>query len=373
MKTVNSHISYGIALCLFSVFAITNPTVVDAQPAYNLETDHISMEDLGALLERMGEEIQWKGQVTIGGNTYPVTGFGSIEMNVSRSRQGQGSSINFEISAGGREGLPTGGRRGEATTYVSYNRSYGGRRAVRPTTKEFAEILAKIGSTLESKGVFVIDDHSVPYEGKAKIVQKLKQTTARRGGGTSYDYQLDVMFGQKDFPMPQDEAEDLKSLLPEERELQEIYEKDLAEKEITGTDQKAVAKLFASLSGDLKAGRVRLDDQDLPAGENLGCSFSHLVALDGQSHRIRLDLKFGQGPPPPRRRTGPRYSEEFINKPIKQLGALLQRLGTELLEDGTMQLGENTFSVAQKASYEIKASAGNLEIGAGFIEPPKEE
>ena len=38
-----------------------------------------------------------------------------------------------------------------------------------------------------------------------------------------------------------------------------------------------------------------------------------------------------------------------------------------------MQLGENTFSVAQKANYEVKASAGNLEIGAGFIEPPKEE
>jgi hypothetical protein len=372
MKKVNSYLWYGVSFCLFSVFAITNPTVVHAQPPFNLETDHISMEDLGALLERMGEEIQWKGQVTIGGNTYPVKGFGSIEMGVSRSRQGEGSSINFQISAGGREGLPTGGRR-PATTYVSYNRSYGGRRAVRPTPEEFAEILAKIGSTLGSKGVFVIDDHSVPFEGKAKIVQELTQTTAQRGGGTSYDYQLDVMFGQEDFPMPQDEAEDLKSLLPEERELQEIYEKDLAEKEITGADQKAVAKLLASLSGDLKAGRVRLDDQDLPAGENLGCSFSHLVALDGQSHRIRLDLKFGQGPPPPRRRTGPRYSEEFINKPIKQLGALLQRLGTELLEDGTMQLGENTFSVAQKANYEIKASAGNLEIGAGFIEPPKEE
>ncbi len=114
MKNVNSYILHGISLCLFSVFAITNPTVVNGQeaqqaqgPSYNLETDHISMADLGELLERIGEEIQWKGQVTIGGKTYPVTGFGSIELSVGPRRRGQGTSINFELSAGGRKGLPT--------------------------------------------------------------------------------------------------------------------------------------------------------------------------------------------------------------------------------------------------------------------------
>ena len=293
MKKVNSYLLHGISLCLFSVFAITNPTVVNGQPAYNLETDHISMADLGELLERIGKEIQQKGQVTIGGNTYPVTGFGSIELSVaSRRRQGtQGTSIQFEISAGGRKGLPTKG-----TTYISYDR-----KNMRMTPTEFAEILAKLGNTLGSKGVFVLDDHSVAFEGRAKIVQKLTKGTQRMGRGSSYEYKFDVMFGQNDFPVPQDEAEDLTALRPEERE----KIKELAKKEITGADQKAVAKLLASLSRDLKAGRVRVGDQDLPAGENIGCGFSHLIALDGKSHRIQLAFKFGQGPRPGRP-TGPK-------------------------------------------------------------------
>ena len=361
MKNVNSYILQGISLCLFLVFAITNPTVVNAQPKYNLETDHISMEDLGALLERMGEEIQWKDQVTIGGNTYPVKDFGSIEMSVGPRRRGGGTSIHFEISAAGREGVPTKG-----TTYISYDRG-----GMRITPKEFAEIVAKLGKTLESKGVFVLDDHSVTFEGKAKIVQQLTKTTRPMGRGTYHNYKCDIMFGQKDFPMPQDEADDIKSLLPEERELNRV--EDLAKKEITGADQKAVAKLLDSLSRDLKAGRVRVGDQDLPAGENIRCGFSHLIALDGQSHRIQLAYRVGEDPPR-RQPNEPKYSKEFINKPIKQVGALLKRLGTEILEDGAIKLGENTFRVGQKATYEVKARGErSFEISVGYTEPPKEE
>jgi len=368
MKKLNSYILHGIALCLFSVFAITNPTVVNGQPKYSLETDHLSMADLGALLERMGKEIQQKGQVTIGGNTYPVKGFGSIEMGVGPRRRGQGTSINFEISADGRKGLPTGGR--GATTYISYDRG-----GMRVTPTKLAEILAKLGTTLESKGVFVIDDHSVTYEGKAKIVQKLtKGATGRGGAGATHSYDIDIMFGQNDFPTPKDEADDITSMLPEERELQSQKIKELAKKEIAGADQKAVAKLLASLSRDLKAGRVRVGDQDIPAGENIGCNFSHLIAMDGKSHRIQLALKFGQAPAQAqRRRTGPRYGEEFINKPTKQVGALLKRIGTEMLEAGTIKLGENTFNVGQKATYEVSASNRGFEIGLQYIEPPKEE
>ena len=58
MKTVNSYVLCGVSLCLFSAFAFTNPTVVNGQVGYGLETDHISMKDFGALLERIGKEIQ---------------------------------------------------------------------------------------------------------------------------------------------------------------------------------------------------------------------------------------------------------------------------------------------------------------------------
>jgi len=276
-----------------------------------------------------------------------------------RGTQGtQGTSIQFEISAG-RKGLPTG------TTYISY-----GRKTMRMTPKEFAEILAKLGNTLDSKGVFVLDDHSVNLEGRAKIVQKLTKTTQRMGRGPSYEYKFDVMFGQNDFPMPQDEAEDITSMRPEERE----GIKELAKKEITGADQKAVAKLFDSLSRDLKAGRVRVGDQDLPAGENIRCGFSHLIALDGKSHRIQLAFQFGQDPAQAqRRRTGPRYGEEFFNEPMKKVGALLQRLGIEILEKGTMKLGENEFKVKKRAYYEINANERGFSIGLQWFEPPKEK
>ncbi|MFC1765950.1 hypothetical protein ACFL6U_28215 [Planctomycetota bacterium] len=357
MKKVNSYILRGVSFCLFAIFTITNPTVVNGQSTYSLETDHMSMEDLGALLERIGEEIQWKGQVTIGGNTYPVKGFGSIEMGVGTRRQGGGTSINFEISAAGREGVPTRG-----TTYISYDRG-----GMRITPTEFAEILAKVGTTLESKGVFAIDDHSVTLDGEAKIVQQLTTRTQQMGGGSYNDYKFDVVFGQNDFPMPQDEAEDIESMSPADRD----RIKELAKKETTGADQKAVAELIASLSRDLQAGKVRLGDQDLPAGENIRCGFSHLIATDGKSHRIRVTLRFGEGPRQTRR-TGLRYGEEFY-EPTKKVGALLKRLGTEILEDETIQLGENTFRIGQKSSYEVKASNRGFSIELKYTEPPKEE
>jgi hypothetical protein len=147
--------------------------------------------------------------------------------------------------------------------------------------------------------------------------------------------------------------------------------KELAKKEITGADQKAVAKLFGSLSRDLKTGKVRVGDQDLPAGENIACGISHMITTDGKSHRIRVSLRFGEGPRQ-MRRTGRRYGEEFF-EPIKKVGALLKRLGTEILETETIKLGENVFRVGQKADYEVKASERGFSIELQYAEPPKEK
>ena len=357
-----------ISLCLFLVFGTTSPLGKTQEqeeqaqqvqvPSYNLETDRISMTDLGKLLERLGKEIQQKGQVTLGGNSYPVTDFGGLEFSVGPRRRGPGTSINFELSSG-MTSFPE-----KARTYISYERG-----GLRVTPAKFAEILAKLGKTLASKGAFVIDDHSVAFEGKAKVVKQLTKFTRSRGGGPFYLYTFDVMFGKKDFPVPLDEEEDPKSLRPEERN----WIKELAKKEITGADQKAVAKLFDSLSRDLKAGRVRVGDQDLPAGENISGSLAHLIAVDGASHRIRVSYRFGEGSRQ-ERPTGPRYSEEFFDAPMKKVGALLKRLGTEILEKGTLKLGENEFSVKEKkAQYEIKAGQRGFSIELQYIEPPKEK
>lgn len=328
-------------------------------PSYHLETDHISMKDLGKLLERLGKEIQQKGQVTIGGDSYPVTDYGYLEFHVSPRQEG--TSIQFELST--HKGLPTKKGKETRTTYISYERGN-----MRVTPAEFAKILARFGKTLASKGTFIIDDHSVAFEGTASVVQQLMEHTRQRGGRPPCSFTFDVMFGQKDFPVPQDEAEDPTALRPEERG----WIKELAKKEITGADQKAVAKLFDSLSRDLKAGRVRVGDQDLPAGENIMCGLSHLIAMDGTSHRIRVGFQFGEVTPR-KRPTGPRYGEEFFDAPMKKVGALLKRLGTEILESGTFKLGETEFKVKERATYEISASEGGFSIGLGYTEPPKKK
>jgi len=356
-----------ISLCLFLVFGTTTPLGKTQEqeeqeqqvqvPSYNLETDRISMTDLGKLLERLGKEIQQKGQVTLGGNSYPVTDYGGLEFSVGPRRQGPGTSINFELSSG-ITSFPE-----KARTYISYERG-----GLRVTPAKFAEILAKLGKTLASKGAFVIDDHSVAFEGKAKVVQGLIERSRPGRGGLFYRFTFDVMFGKKDFPVPLDEEEDPKALLPEER----AWTKELAKKEITALDQKAVAKMLDSLSRDLKAGRVRVGEQDLPTGENISGGLAHQIAVDGTSHRIRVHFQFGEGPPS-QRPTRPKYSKEFFNEPMKKVGALLRRLGTEIIEKGTMKLGENEFKVKERAYYEINASETGFEIGLRWVEPPKEK
>lgn len=356
-----------IPLCLFLVFGTTTPLGKTQEqeeqeqqvqvPRYNLETDRISMTDLGRLLERVGKEIQQKGQVTLGGHSYPVTDYGGLEFSVGPRRRGKGTSMHFELSSG-KTSFPE-----KAKTYISYER-----RNLRVAPGVFAEILDKLGKTLGSKGAFVIDDHSVAFEGKAKVVQELIERSRPVRGDQEYRFTFDVMFGKKDFPTPQDEEEDPKALLPEERAMI----KELAKKEITDADQKAVAKMFDSLSRDLKAGRVRVGDQDLPAGENIRGGLSHLISVDGTSHRIRVYFRFGEGPPLGRP-AGARYSKEFFNEPMKKVGALLKRLGTEIIEKGTMTLGDTEFKVKERAYYEMNVSERGFEIGLQWVEPPKEK
>ena len=62
-----------------------------------------------------------------------------------------------------------------------------------------------------------------------------------------------------------------------------------------------------------------------------------------------------------------------VQQPIKKVGALLKRLGTEILENETIELGENVFNVGQKASYELKADNRGFSIELSYAEPPKEE
>ncbi len=344
-----------VPLCLFlgfRVFGVSGQQAQQAQgPSYGYETDSIDMAEVGKLLERLGKEIQQKGQVTAGANSFALTGEGGLEWNVRKMRGG--TVMQVQITAGMERPIP-------ANTLVAYAAgSQGG------TPAELAEIVAKVGETLSSKGAFVLDDHSVAFEGTATVVQRLTHSSRPRGSGPPYTFYFDVKYGEASFPTPQDEVDDV------EQE-QRGWIKELAIKESTGVDQKAVAKLLESLSGDLKAGKVKVGDTTLDVKENLQFGLTHLVTPDKKAHRIRIGLQFGETPPR-KRATGPRYSKEFFDEPMKKVGELMKRWGTEILEAGTFKLGENEFKVKDLATYEIQAGNNGFSIELSYTEPKKDK
>jgi hypothetical protein len=359
MKKFYAFALLGIPLCLILGFGTTQPIGENggqeeqAQVApYHRETEYVSMKEVGKLLEQLGKEIQQNSRVTMGGNSYPVTDQGVLEISV-RPRRG-GTSMQIEMSSGQKE-PPTKGK-----TYVSYARL-----SQRSTPAEFAELLAEVGKNLASTGAFVMEDHSVALKGTASVVERLMGRTRQFPGGRQrpYTFYVDVVLGEKDFPLPEDEEDGV-----EDVKRGDI--KELAKKEMNGADKKAIAKLFDSLSGDLKAGRVSVGDKNLDVGKNIMFGLTHLIAADGKSERIRAGFQFGTLPPQ-QQPSGSKYSKEFFDAPMKQVGALMKRMGTEILESGSFKLEENEFPVGKTAIYEVKANERGFSIELQYSKPPK--
>ncbi len=358
MKKFYAFALLGIPLCLILGFGTTQPIgenggqeeQVQLAP-YHRETQYVSMKEVGKLLEQLGKEIQQNSRVTMGGNSYPFTDQGVLEISVGPRRGG--TSMQIEMSSGRKE-PPTKGK-----TYVSYARL-----SQRSTPAEFAELLAKVGKTLASTGAFVMEDHSVALKGTASVTERLVERTRQfPGRQRPYTFYVDVVFGEKGFPLPEDEVDGV-----EAEKRGDI--KELAKKEMSGADKKAIAKLFDSLSRDLKAGHVSVGDKNLEVGKNIMFGLTHLIAVDGKSERIRAGFKFGEVPPQ-QQPTGPKYSKEFFDAPMKQVGALMKRMGTEILESGTFKLEENEFLVGKTAVYEVKASESGFSIELQYSKPPK--
>ncbi len=316
--------------------------------SYHRETDSISMLEVGKLLERLGQEIQRDNSVNFDGKSFPIKGQGGLELSVMP--RGARTSLHIEINAGATE-IDT-----SRKTYVAFarvNRS--------GTPVELAEFLTKLGKNLESTGSFEIENHKVILEGTASVKQRLTERT--RQGRPPYTFNLDFIIGERDFPLPQDEED---AVAEEKRgDIQEI-----AIEEIESADQKAIIKLFDSLSKDLTDGRLRVSDKDLSIGENLSYNITHLIATKGKSQRIRVSFTFGEIPPRSRP-TGPRYSEEFFDVPMTEVAELLKRIGIEILEDGTFKLDDNDFKVKEKANYELSVSSNNITFELSYTRPKR--
>lgn len=343
-----------IPLLLFLGFNISKAVVGGSAqqqvpgPGWGMESENVDMVEVGKLLERLGKEIQQKGEITAGGKTYDVKGKGGIEWGVRNMRGG--TSLQIEIYAFDRGPSP------KAKAIMAYD--VGG---MSNSPGDAAAMLAKVAKTLAEKGAIVLDDHKVAIEGGMGIKQRLTENVrgGTRGRGVPYTYYFDVIIGASKFPATEDDAD-------EAEEIQRGWVQELATKEIDGIDKQAIVKLFEELSADLKAGKVSIGDTSVPAGDLIQFGISHLKATEGNVHRIRYAMQFG--PMTPRKRAaGPRYNNEFFDEPMKKVGALLKRMGTEILETGAFKLGENEFKVKKLADYEISASANGFSIELGYV------
>ncbi len=331
---------------------------VSASPRYSLESDHFAMDDLGSLFERIGREIQQDGQFMIGGTTYPLSGFGGIEINVNRWARGEelSTGAEFHFNSAGRTTTPVNRRTGQIQEeYDPYERSG---RYWQPSA--LADVIAELGETLSATGTIVLEHHRVPFRGVASIDQRLIAGTIRQ-----YPYRLDVyvLFGEGEFEGPDDDEDYV-----EDQEFGLI--RSLARSQEEGANQAAVADLFATLAADLRAGRVRVGDEELPIGETpVAFKLTNVTATDDSFDKIEFSLMFGPRPP-----MGPgdvRYYDEQFVEPITDLAAILQRIGAQILEDGTFELGGQVFSAGRTASWDVGANSSGFSVEVKYQEPPE--
>jgi len=337
-------------------------------PGYSLESGHFAMDDLGNLLERMGREIQQDQQITIGGMSYSVSGFGGIEFGVNRFARGGPMRTGVELSFGadGRTTTPVNRRTGQPRAeYDPYER---GGRAWEPSA--LADLLDEFAETLANTGMIEMEYHHFPFKGAAKIDQRLlKKATGRGPLRYSNELEVHVLFGEGDPEWPDDDEDYV-----EDQEYGLI--ESLARSQEEGADRAAVAQLFAAVAENLRAERVQVGDEDLSVGTApVSFGLTHVTASDGSYDKIEFTLEFGLEEWPPSAISGdqdaPRYYDEQWNEPLADLAAVLQRLAAQILEDGTFELGGETFPASRVASWDIGASGGGFSVEVSYQEPPE--
>ena len=334
-------------------------------PGYSLESGHFAMDDVGRMLERMGREIQQDGQFTLGGASYPVSGFGGVEFSVGRRMRGDvvRTGVQLDFGADGRTTTPVNPRNGQLRSeYDPYERggSYWEASAL-------ADLLAELGETLANTGTIVMEYHRVPFKGAASIDQRLLENTGKRARGYTSALEVHVLFGEGEFEGPDDDEDYV-----EDQEYGLIT--SIARSQEEGADRATVAETFATIAENLRAGRVRVGDEELPVGEApVMFRLTNVTATDGSYDKIEFTLAFGREdwPPVPGNPDAPRYYDEQWNEPLADLAAVLQRLAAQILEDGTFELGGETFPAGRVASWDIGASGGGFSFEVSYQEPPE--
>ena len=140
--------------------------------------------------------------------------------------------------------------------------------------------------------------------------------------------------------------------------------------ESEGVGQDALAEVFSSFAGDLRAGHVSIGEQEYTLGGHpVGFSLTHVAANDGGYDKIEFGLRFGPVPPRVQPQPGERWGDEVENRPTSELAAMLQQVGAQMLENGTFELGGITFTMGERASWEIGASQRGFSVEMSYVEP----
>ncbi len=314
-------------------------------PKYNREADVTSMVEVGKLLEQLGKQMQQKS-ISIGGKSYAVNDKGSFEISVGQM------GMQLEIGFGQRN------PNRKPKTLVGYTRS-----ARTGTPENLAELLNGIGKSLTSSGEFVMEDHRVALKGTASATIRLMKNARPNPGRPPYSLTFDVVFGDKEFPLPDDEVDRV-----EEEKRGEIIE--VAKKEAENLNKQELTEMFNALSRDLKAGKVTVGDQTLEVGENFGFYLSHLTAADGSSDRIQTAMMFGKVTPR-EKSTGPRWGGEFFDAPMKELAEILQKVFAGIVKDGTFSVDGKDFKAGEFATYEIGINNRRINLELSYTQPVK--
>jgi hypothetical protein len=332
-------------------------------PNYGFESNHISMARIGELLERMGREMQQNGSVTLGGTTYPLSGYGGIEFFVNRRGRPDGNlrtGFQMDVGSDGTSDPPAPRPNQDRKAYALFEGPQ-----MRGTVGELADALDEMASELENTGAFSWDIHTGDFAGTAIIDQYLGQNT--RNPRMPFRLMVDITFGEGDFQR-HDDREDIEEMAEGG---QWVWQ---GTSSADGVDQAGVVEALRAMSMAMRSGQLVVGEGQAELGDSASLGIGHVAAFDGSSEKIEMVLNWPSLPPPEPQpeaqpqpqAAGPRYYEEPTNMPVTELAALLQRIATEILEDGTFMLEGEEVTVGETVGGEISISARGMSVEVGW-------
>ena len=331
------------------------PEDVGALPGFGFESDYMSMAQIGAILERMGRQIQQTGAVTFADRSYPITGYGGIEFSLNRRPGREGvfrTGLQMLFDAQGSSDPPT---PPEGRAYTVFEGA-----TVQGEAPELADAVDAFANTLESTGRFTWDFHSTDFAGTAIIDQYLGQNT--RNPRQPYRMIMDIAFGEGEVQRHEDREDETD---PAESGAFAMLGSTMGE---GGANQAGVVESLRALASGIRTGEIQVGEGRVEFTGEGRLSFGHVV-MPGGSDKIELGLQWTTTPPPEPPAEGegpPQYHDEPTAMPVSEFVALLRRMAAEIQRTGTFAIGDQVYTVGDTISGEIYFSNRGMSIEVGW-------